>query len=171
MKDDDVQNVPSSPPPEFLGFFLESAWGTGHCWAMKFLSWFQTRPMWGIENRDIKLSPHPIPAKWENMFEQGPVSMFWQDTWKSGKSGTYILTDGGGILKPKWNYTQIRPLQALHGRRGIKGWCFDGTDGARQRMLGGGRINNPGQTLPLSFYLLHPGKHKLSEQMFWPPKF
>ena len=39
----------------------------------------------------------------------------------------------------------------------------------RQRMLGGGRINNPGQTLPLSFYLLHPGKHKLSEQMFWPP--
>ena len=105
------ENIPSEicvPHHQSFWFwvFLESTWGTGHRWAMKFLSWFQTS-MWGIENRDIKLSPHPIPAKWENMFEQGPVSMFWQDTW-TWKSGTYILTDGspnlpGGILKPKWN--------------------------------------------------------------------
>ena len=33
---------------------------------------------WKQRNKAFLL---PIPVKWENMFEQGPVLLFWQDTW------------------------------------------------------------------------------------------
>jgi len=57
-----------------------------------------------IENRDIKLSAHPIPVKWGNMFEQRPVPMFGQDTWDLEKWELYFDRRpspnlAGGIFK------------------------------------------------------------------------
>ena len=169
------QNVPSgnmcSPPPEFLGFFLESTWGTGRCWAMKFLSWFQTS-VWGIENRDIKLSPHPIPAKvGEYVWTGACLHVLTGHLEKWEKWDLYFDRRRWDLkTQMKLHTDPAPPAEVSFFRREINEWCFDATDRPRRKNSGeGGRINNPGQTLPLSFYLLHPGKHKLSEQMFWPP--
>ena len=61
------------------------------------------------------------------------------------ESGVHILTDSspntqGGILKPLLNYT-------VEVKKSNRRW-----------ELGKGRIKNPGQALPLSFYLFHLGK-------------
>ena len=119
--------------------FLSRYQGKGQ-WATRFLSWFQTS-ISGIENKEIKLSSFPFLLSGRICLNRG-LSCCFDRTLGLGKWRPYfdrqLSNTQGGILKPLLNQKLKRRPEGEN--------------------LGEGRIKNPGQALPLSFYLFHLGK-------------